>query len=110
VLYFLIAAFGVYDKVWMAVCLFASGAAGFAFSTPLQARVIHAAHDAPGLASSLISTAFNLGIAGGAALGAVLLKAGMPLADLPAVGTATSLLAAGVAWISWSLDRRAAMA
>lgn len=109
-IFFLIAAFSVYDKVWMAVSLFASGAAGFAFSTPLQARVIHAAREAPELASSMISTAFNLGIAGGAALGAVMLTNGVHLADLPAVGTGTSLLAAGVAWLSWRLDRRAAAA
>jgi DHA1 family inner membrane transport protein len=108
ILYFLIAAFSMYDKVWMAVSLFASGAFGFAFSTPLQARVVHAAREAPELASSLISTAFNIGIAGGAALGALLLSVGMHLGDLPAVGTVTSLIAAGLAWTGWMLDRREA--
>jgi DHA1 family inner membrane transport protein len=108
ILYFVIAAFSMYDKVWMAVSLFASGAVGFAFSTPLQARVIQAAHEAPELASSLISTAFNIGIAGGAALGALLLKSGVHLGDLPAVGSVTSLMAAAVAWLSWNLDKKEA--
>ena len=100
----------MHDRVYMAINMFASGVAGFAFSTPLQARVIHAARAAPNLASALISSAFNFGIAGGAFIGAVLLNARVSLADLPAVGMVTSLLAAGVAWLSWSLDRRAGRA
>lgn len=110
VLFFTMAAFSIYDQVFMAINMFASGIAGFAFSTPLQARVIQAAREAPNLASALISTAFNLGIAGGAALGAVLLNAGVSLGDLPAVGTATALIAAGIAWLSWTLEKREARA
>jgi DHA1 family inner membrane transport protein len=105
VLFLLIAVFAN-DKVGMAMLIFAIGVAGFAFSTPLQARIIHAANEAPNLASSLISTAFNIGIAAGAFLGAMLLNAGISYADLPAVGTVTSLLAAGTAALSWRLDSR----
>lgn len=110
VLFFTLSAFGLYDKVYAAVNIFALGVAGFAFSTPLQVRVMHAASAAPNLASALISTAFNIGIAAGAFLGAVLLNAGIHLADLPAVGSVTALLAAGLAAISLSLDRREASA
>lgn len=98
--------FAMHDKVWMTVNLLATSILGFAFSTPLQARVLAAAHSAPNLASSLISTAFNIGIAGGAFIGAMLLSAGVSYADIPAVGVVTSLLAAGTAGLSWWLERR----
>ncbi|MDB5542646.1 MAG: hypothetical protein JWQ89_4373 [Devosia sp.] len=98
--------FAMHDKVWMTVNLLGSSVLGFAFSTPLQARVIHAAHAAPNLASSLISTAFNIGIAAGAFIGAMLLSSGVSYADIPAVGVVTSLLAAGTASLSWRLERR----
>ncbi|MBK8086282.1 MAG: MFS transporter [Devosia sp.] len=101
--------FAMHDKVWMTVNLFATSILGFAFSTPLQARVIGAAHKAPNLASSLISTAFNIGIAAGAAIGAGLLSAGVSYADIPAVGIVTSLLAAGTAMLSFRLERRAGL-
>ena len=96
----------VHDPVLMAVNIFLSGATGFAFSTPLQARVLHAARAAPNLAASLVSTAFNIGIAGGALLGAVLLTGGVSYAALPAVGIFCGLLAAGVSAFSWWLDGR----
>jgi DHA1 family inner membrane transport protein len=98
--------FAMHDKVWMTVNLLGTSILGFAFSTPLQARVIAAAHSAPNLASSLISTAFNIGIAGGAFIGAMLLSAGVSYADIPAVGVVTSLCAAGTAGLSWWLERR----
>jgi DHA1 family inner membrane transport protein len=106
--FFTMAAFSLYDKVFMAVNIFVSGVAGFAFSTPLQARVMQAARAAPNLAASLISTAFNIGIAGGAFLGAMLLKSGFHLGDLPIVGTVTALIAAAMAWLSWTLEKREA--
>lgn len=98
--------FAMHDKVWMTVNLLGSSILGFAFSTPLQARVIAAAQAAPNLASSLISTAFNIGIAAGAFTGAMLLSSGVSYADIPAVGVASSLLAAGTASLSWWLERR----
>lgn len=106
VLYFTML-FAMHDKVWMTVNLLASSIVGYAFSTPLQARVIIAAQRAPNLASSLISTAFNIGIAAGAWIGATLLTAGVSYADIPAVGTVASLCAAGTAGLSWWLERRA---
>lgn len=98
--------FSMHDKVWWAVNLFITGILGFAFSTPLQARIMHAARAAPNLAASLVSTAFNIGIAAGAFIGALLLNAGVTYADLPAVGIVTSLLAAAVAGLSWWLEKR----
>lgn len=98
--------FAMHDKVWMTVNLMATSIVGFAFSTPLQARVIHAARRAPNLASALISSAFNIGIACGALIGAVLLSSGVSYNDLPAVGIVCSLLAACVASLSFWLERR----
>ncbi len=43
---------------------------------PLQSRVLKAASDAPGLAATLMNTASQIGIAGGAAFGAFLLSSG----------------------------------
>lgn len=103
---FFIMTLTLHDPVPMTVTVFASGIAGFAFSTPLQSRIVHAAREAPNFASSLISTAFNIGIAAGAFLGSALLNAGVGYADLPAVAIVTSLLAAGTAGLSWWLERR----
>lgn len=96
----------MHDPILMAVNIFLSGVTGFAFSTPLQARVLQAARAAPNLAASLISTAFNIGIAGGAFLGAMLLTVGVSYASLPVVGIICGLLGAAVATLSWRLDRR----
>lgn len=109
-LFFSTMLFAMHDPILMAVNIFVTGVTGFAFSTPLQARVLHAAREAPNLASSLISTAFNIGIAGGAFLGAVLLNAGVSYAHLPAVGIVCGLAAAGVAAWSWLLERRHGLA
>ena len=98
--------FAMHDKVWMTVNLFASSIVGFAFSTPLQARVLAAAHAAPNLASALVSTAFNIGIAAGAFIGAALLTAGVSYADLPAVGVVSAVCAAATAALSYWLERR----
>lgn len=105
---FFIMLFTLYDEVPMAITVFVSGVTGFAFSTPLQGRVVHAAREAPNLAAALISTAFNIGIAAGAFLGAVLLNAGIVYADLPTVGVVTALLAAGTASFSFWLEKRSA--
>lgn len=94
----------------MGVSLFAFSATGLAFSTPTQVRILNAARAAPNLASTLISTAYNVGIAGGAFLGAVLLNSGMSYASMPVVGIACSTLAAAVALGSWYAERRPVLA
>lgn len=96
----------MHHPILMAVNMFITGACSFAFSTPLQTRIIHAAREAPNLASSLISTSFNVGIAGGALLGAMMLNAGLGYTSLPVIGIISGLLAAAVAALSWSLERR----
>ena len=70
------------------------GIATFAVVPPLQMRVMRAAHEAPGLASSINVGAFNLGNALGAALGGGVLSAGFGYAAVPMAGAAVALAAA----------------
>jgi DHA1 family inner membrane transport protein len=64
------------------------GAAAFALVPPVQIRVMHAAAEAPGLASSVNVGAFNLGNALGAALGSLVISAGWGYAAVPLAGAA----------------------
>lgn len=82
----------------------------FSFAVPMQARILAAAHSAPNLAATLVSTAFNIGISGGAAIGSVFLTRGFGYAHLPAIGIVTSLVALALTAFSRSLDRRAPVA
>lgn len=65
--------------------------------TPLQLRVVEGASDAPELASTLISSVFNVGVALGATLGSASLAGGITLGDLPSYGIAGTLAASGIA-------------
>jgi DHA1 family inner membrane transport protein len=90
----------VYNPIAVAVGLFLSAAFGFGFSTPVQLRILHGARAAPRLASTMVSTAYNVGIAAGAALGAILLNAGLSYAMLPLTGVVTSVIAGLVTIVS----------
>jgi DHA1 family inner membrane transport protein len=56
---------------------------GFAFPAPVQSRILREVSDAPNFASTLISTAFQVGIAVGAALGGSAIAMGWGYARLP---------------------------
>lgn len=58
---------------------------GFGFPAPVQSRILKEAAAAPNFASTLISTAFNLGIASGAAIGGAAIAAGWGYAKLPLI-------------------------
>ena len=100
--------FAVHNAVAIAIMLFLTSAFGFGFSTPIQVRVLKGAEEAPRLAATLVSTAYNVGIAAGAAVGAALLTAGVGYALLPATGIVCSGIALVTAMISLSLSRRVA--
>lgn len=70
------------------------GAATFAIVPPVQIRVMHAAAEAPGLASSVNVGAFNLGNALGAAAGGAVISAGLGYSAVPIAGAV--LAAAGL--------------
>ncbi len=62
------------------------GAAAFAIVPPVQMRVMLAASEAPGLASSINVGAFNLGNAVGAAIGAGVISMGLGYAFVSFAG------------------------
>ncbi len=80
----------------------------FGFGAPVQTRILKAAADAPNLASPLIPTAFNIGIALGALGGAFALESNWGYLSLPVIGIVVSLAAAALAIASWLPERRAA--
>lgn len=90
----------------MAVAVILWGGVNFAFGSPVQSRVLAWAADAPNLASALIPTGFNIGIAIGAVLGANVIASGPGYAYLPLIGAVSSALAALVALVSDLLDQR----
>lgn len=79
------------------------GTAAFAVVPPIQMRVMRAAAEAPGLASSVNIGAFNLGNALGAAFGAATLSAGLGYAAVMVMGAALALLA--LLLVLWSAAR-----
>ncbi len=87
-----------------ALGLLAWGTAAFAIVPPVQTRVMHAAAEAPGLASSINIGAFNLGNALGAAVGGAVLSAGLGYAAVPLAGAL--LAAAGFALVWIGSERR----
>ena len=90
----------------MAIAVFISSGANWALNAPVQSRILDAARGAPHLAATLISTAYNLGIAGGAWVGALWIEHGFGYQSLPAAAVIASFMAASVAAVSWSLDPR----
>lgn len=94
----------------MAVAVIFWGGVNFAFGSPLQSRVLAWAADAPNLASALIPSGFNVGIAIGAILGASLLESGFGYRNLPLIGTAALILAVIIASLSYLWEKRTAAA
>ena len=86
------------------------GMVSFAAGTPLQARVVSQAGDAPSLASTLNIGAFNLGNSIGAWLGGAVITAGWSLQSIPLVAACVTLCALALAvYVAW-LDQRGAVA
>ncbi|KKC31337.1 MFS transporter [Devosia psychrophila] len=92
--------------VVMAVVVVIWGGVNFAFGSPLQSRILAWAGDAPNLASALIPSGFNVGIAIGAVFGASLLDSGFGYRNLPLIGTAALVIAVLIAIFSYWLEQR----
>ncbi|MBF8164588.1 MFS transporter [Ectopseudomonas hydrolytica] len=90
--------------VLAALAILIWGIASFAIVPPLQMRVMEAAKAAPNLASAVNIGAFNLGNAIGAALGGVVIKAGLGYPAISLAGAAMAglglLMVLGFAWRS----------
>jgi DHA1 family inner membrane transport protein len=80
----------------------------FAFSAPLQSRILRGAREAPNLSASLISSAFNIAISLGSALGAVSLTAGLGYQWLPLLAALAGVPALVLAVVALTIDRRRA--
>ncbi|MFM0737180.1 MFS transporter [Paraburkholderia xenovorans] len=83
------------------------GIATFAVVPPLQMRVMRAASEAPGLASSVNVGAFNLGNALGAAAGGAAISAGFGYDAVPLVGAAIATSGLLLVLLQMAQQRRA---
>lgn len=90
----------------MVAALTVWGGLNFAIGTPIQTRILTWTADAPNLASSLIPSGFNFGIAIAASVGAMMLSAGVPYRMLPLVGVGSMAVAAIVAALSYTWEKR----
>jgi DHA1 family inner membrane transport protein len=90
----------------MVVALTVWGGVNFAVGTPIQTRILAWTADAPNLASSLIPSGFNVGIAIAASLGALMLSSGLPYRSLPLVGVVSMIVATIVAAASYAWEKR----
>jgi DHA1 family inner membrane transport protein len=103
--------FVIHSPFVAGAALFVWSATGIALvAAPLQARILKGAHAAPNLAATLISSAFNIGISCGAALGASALVHGFGYDDLPWLGLVGVVPALLLAFVARSLDRRGGVA
>ncbi|WP_186064779.1 MFS transporter [Burkholderia gladioli] len=92
------------NHVGAALALLVWGIATFAVVPPLQMRVMRAASEAPGLASSINVGAFNLGNALGAAAGGAAISSGLGYSAVPMVGAGIAVL--GLLLVLSQLRRR----
>jgi DHA1 family inner membrane transport protein len=95
--------FALHSKVLAVLFVGLLGVAAFATVPPLQLWVLHKAHDAQNLASSLNIGAFNLGNALGAWLGGVVVTHGPGLGALTWVAALVTL--AGLLVALWGRQR-----
>ncbi len=93
----------------MVAALTVWGGLNFAVGTPIQTRSLSWTADAPNLASSLIPSGFNVGIAIAASVGAMMLSAGFPYRSLPLVGVGSMIVAALVAAGSHAWEKRSGL-
>ncbi|HTN63088.1 MAG TPA: MFS transporter [Devosia sp.] len=90
----------------MLITVFFWGALNFAIGTPIQTRILSWTADAPSIASSLIPSGFNIGIALAASLGGAMLNAGLGYRSLPLAGTVALSIATVVAVLSLVWENR----
>jgi DHA1 family inner membrane transport protein len=89
----------------MVAAIVAWGGINFSIGTAVQTRILAWTADAPNLASSLIPSGFNVGIAIAASVGATMLNAGLSYRSLPLVGVAAMAVATAAACLSHAAER-----
>ncbi|WP_187331539.1 MULTISPECIES: MFS transporter [unclassified Mesorhizobium] len=95
-----------HNGIAYSVTLLLLGVALATLVTPLQNRVLRGAAAAPDLASTLTSSAYNVGIAAGAFVGAGVLNLGFGYDSIPAIGLVATAMAAVVCGLALAADRR----
>lgn len=85
------------------------GALNFSIGAPIQTRILSWTADASNLASSLIPSGFNIGIALASSVGATILSAGYGYRILPVLGIVAMVIAFAVAIISYVAERRSGL-
>lgn len=92
VLLYLLFAFLAGSPVAVYILMVLLGIVGMAAAAPLRTFVLNAARDAPSLAATFSSSAFNLGVAVGATISSVALASGASFVQLPWLGVTCSLI------------------
>jgi DHA1 family inner membrane transport protein len=95
-----------YHQITALVVIFLWGTVGFATIPPLQIGVLDSAREAPNIASALNVGAFNLGNAGGALIGGLVIDWGLGLTAVPLAGALVALAGLAAALLGRRLDRR----
>ena len=95
----------VHSAVLAPVAAFAVGALSLALVPVVQTVVLDAAQDAPVLASASMQSGFNIANALGAALGGLVLAAGLGYSAPPAVGAVLAAIGVGIAVVAWRRSR-----
>lgn len=90
----------------LAVSIFIFGLLGFIPGSPIVNRILAGASKAPDLASTLVASAANLGIAAGAVIGAWILSSGYSYGSLPIFGSIFIALAAFIMLLSLKIDKK----
>jgi DHA1 family inner membrane transport protein len=96
----------IHSKVATLIVIFIWAMAAFGLVPGLQSRVVDKARHAPNLASTLNIAGFNLGNAGGAFLGGVVIDQGLGLTAVPFAGAVVAGLAIAAAIYGTLRDRR----
>jgi len=91
VLLYLLFGFFAGNPVAMYFLMVLLGVVGMAAAAPIRAFILNGARDAPSLAATFSSSAFNLGVAVGATICSVALASGASYDQLPWLGVACSI-------------------
>ena len=98
-----------HDKVAAVLVIFLWGMAAFGTIPSLQTRALDSAKEAPNIASALNIGAFNLGNAGGALLGGLVIDWGLGLTAVPLAAALVALASLATAALGAGLDRRGSL-
>jgi len=89
------------SHVGATIGFFVFGTVSFAIVPPMQMRVMQAAAEAPGLASSINAGAFNLGNAFGAVLGGAVISHGLGYGSVPLAGSFLAAASLALVLFGW---------